>query len=335
MVFRGDKMLKLSVVMPIYNVAEHLERSLESILMQNYFDYEIILINDGSTDNSLEICEHYRRNYSHISMINQENKGTGMARNAGMALAKGKYLFFCDPDDYLNAGFFEAVDSFIKNEPEILIFSYWDILEESEGTSQKELVKIESDYLMNKTEFRESFADLFSKNMLYTLWNKVYNRAFLEENHMKFGNAAMGQDTRFNLEMYPFVSSVQLVEQPYYNYIKGRSNSSTTKYRENRTDLQLEEIQLVEEVLEKFGQKQEDLLKNVKRNILLENSNRIAESELSKKRKIELINELLNKDDFQEIIFDEKEAENLSLKLFQKRRIKTYLALKTIKSYFA
>lgn len=333
-IFRGDKMLKLSVIMPIYNVVEHLERSLESILKQNYSNYEIILVNDGSTDNSGEICEDYRSMHSHIKIIHQKNQGSGVARNAGMDIAKGKYLYFCDPDDYLNKCFFEAIDKYTKNEPEIIIFSYWDVYEGKYGLKQKELVEIESDYLMSKIEFQENFADLFSKNMLYTLWNKVYNKEFLTDHQIRFSDAAMGQDTRFNLEVYPYVSKVQLVKEPYYNYVKGRSDSSTTKHRENRTDLQLEEVKLLEDALKKLDQKEDDLIKNIKRNILLENSHRIAESELSKKRKIELIDRILNKEEFKEIIFDKKETKSFSLKLFKKRRIKTYLALKTIKSYF-
>lgn len=334
-IFRSDKMLKLSVIIPIYNVAEHLERSLESILMQNYSNYEIILVNDGSTDNSGEICEDYRSKHAHIKVIHQKNQGSGVARNIGMDIAKGEYLFFCDPDDYLNKHFFKAIDKYIKNEPEIIIFSYWDVYERKDGLKQKELVSNESDYLINRTEFREAFADLFSKNMLYTLWNKVYNTEFLFKHQIRFQEISMGQDTRFNLEVYPHVSKVQLVKEPYYNYVKGRSDSSTTKYRENRTDLQLEEVRLLEGVLKQFNQKEDVLIKTIKRKILLENSHRIAVSGLSKKRKIELINQILSKEEFQEIIFDKKEKQSLSLRLFKNNRVKTYLALKTIESYFA
>ena len=92
--------LKISVILPVYNVAQYLDSCLKSVIRQTLNEIEIICINDGSTDNSLEILKEFSRNDSRIIVITQENAGAGAARNKGLSLAKGKYLSFLDADDF-------------------------------------------------------------------------------------------------------------------------------------------------------------------------------------------------------------------------------------------
>ena len=102
-----DTSLKISVIIPVYNVEKYLRICLESILNQNFKGYEIILINDGSTDNSLNICREYEKKYSNIIVINEENSGPSAARNKGLEYAKGKYISFIDSDDELLPNYFK------------------------------------------------------------------------------------------------------------------------------------------------------------------------------------------------------------------------------------
>lgn len=101
-------MVEISVVVPVYNVETYLEECLNSIINQTFSDIEIICINDGSTDSSLDILNDYSKKDDRIKIINQENKGLGATRNKGIDLAKGKYIFFIDSDDYIELNtFFE------------------------------------------------------------------------------------------------------------------------------------------------------------------------------------------------------------------------------------
>lgn len=322
--------MKLSVIIPVYNVESYLERCINSILKQNYNDYEIILINDGSTDNSLSICKKYADNFSNVRLVNQKNQGSGFARNAGMKVAQGKYLYFCDPDDYLEEGFFDIVNEYIEKKPELIIFSYWDEFEKNGKPYKRQLVQIEENQYLSKTEFRDSFNELYSKYLLHTLWNKVYSSDFLKRNNIIFTDAPMGQDTRFNLSLYPLLTTVQLVKTPYYHYISNRIGSSTTKYRINRVELQLEEVKMLKETLERMDKTNEGLINKVKTDILLDNCSRITNSDISKEKKIDFINILLNKEAFETILDDNYNNERVTLNLLKNKKIKTYILLKNI-----
>ncbi|SJN16497.1 Glycosyltransferase [Marinilactibacillus psychrotolerans 42ea] len=94
-------MFEVSIIMPVYNVSAHLPRAIQSALNQTKMDFELILVNDGSTDDSGAICDHFAEEEPLlIQVIHQKNQGSGMARNAGLRKAKGKYIYFADPDDY-------------------------------------------------------------------------------------------------------------------------------------------------------------------------------------------------------------------------------------------
>ncbi|MGH2108681.1 glycosyltransferase family 2 protein [Aerococcus urinaeequi] len=324
--------MKFSIIIPVYNVAPYLEKCLDSLLNQNYNNYEIILVNDGSTDDSLEICKEYESKFSNIIVISQSNQGSGPARNAGMEVAQGDYLYFCDPDDYLAEDFLNHAENYIKSEPELVVFSYWDVQKSNGQIINKILVNIEEDKQLNRDEFRKNFVELFSKNLLYTLWNKLYRRDFLTSNKVEFTAASMGQDTRFNLKLYPLVSDVQLVKEPFYHYFSNRDGSSTEKYREDRIKLQLEEVELLEDVLAKINQIDHNLLNKLKLNIVLGNSHHIANSNIEMKEKIKALERILRTDSTRKILEENVDTANLSLKLLKNNRTKLYLTLKSIQN---
>lgn len=324
--------MKISVIVPVYNVEHYLERCLDSILKQNYNEFEIILINDGSTDGSLDICKKYAKKYENIQLVNQKNQGSGYARNTGMKVARGRYYYFCDPDDYLDEHFFESVDKAIERNPELIIYSYWEESEKDGEFYNKRLIEIEENRYLNQKDFRAVFEELFSKNLLYTLWNKVYSRRFLKENNIKFTNAPMGQDTRFNLCLYPFLKSVQLIKTPYYHYVSNRTGSSTTKYRTNRVELQLEEVKLLNRTLRMMDKDGKQLTDKVKTNILLDNCSRIANANITKTEKLEEIKKVLNKKDFQPLLQKDYNSGRIALKILKNEKLELFIFLKKIQN---
>lgn len=101
--------LQLSIIVPVYNVEKYLHRCMESLLAQDISDYEIILVDDGSKDQSPGICDKYAQDYSFVNVIHKKNEGLGFARNSGLAMAKGKYVSFIDSDDAVSADHFEVL----------------------------------------------------------------------------------------------------------------------------------------------------------------------------------------------------------------------------------
>lgn len=120
-----DSTLQLSIIIPVYNVEEYLRRCVDSILSQDYDAYEIILVDDGSTDNGGVICDELAQQYSHISVIHKSNGGLSSARNAGLKAAKGQYIWFIDSDDYIAEQSLGAIMSqIVQNQAEVIFFSY-------------------------------------------------------------------------------------------------------------------------------------------------------------------------------------------------------------------
>ena len=114
-----------SVIVPIYNNEAELPRCIESILNQDYKNFELILIDDGSTDGSASVCEQYANKNSNIVFIHKQNGGAATARNLGISIAKGEYIFFVDSDDYVSNNFCSvAVDAFVKENVDIVIFGF-------------------------------------------------------------------------------------------------------------------------------------------------------------------------------------------------------------------
>lgn len=115
-----------SIIIPVYNVKEYLDDCLKSILEQTYINYEIILVDDGSTDGSAELCDNYSRNYKNIKVIHENNSGVSCARNVGLANSSGKYILFVDPDDSVKKNFIDKlINSLLENSTDVACCSYY------------------------------------------------------------------------------------------------------------------------------------------------------------------------------------------------------------------
>lgn len=211
--------------MPIYNVKQFLHKSIDSVLNQSEKNIELILVDDGSTDGSRQIIEEYSTD-SRVSVILQHNSGTGSARNRGLKIAKGQYIYFMDPDDWLEGEMFlENKPLLEKSEPDILIFGHYDHIYNKVWTQD-----LDNKFIAKRSEFLSEFNSLFTKGVMYTLWNKLYKRDFLVENGLEFGTEKNGQDYMFNLSVYDKVDSAMINSQKYYHYVVKRAGSATNKF---------------------------------------------------------------------------------------------------------
>ena len=235
-------MLKYSVIIPVYNVENYLPRCLDSLLAQNYADLEILLIDNGSKDQSGQICEDYATKFSNITAYHIPNKGVGSARNFGLAKAKGEFICFVGADDYLEGNLFSDVESQLDSQLDLLLFSYYNSIEQnlSEITRSSKILPTEGK--KGKSDFIALFQELYLTDMMYTVWNKIYRREFLEEHQIAFESYELGEDVRFNLDVYQHVNAVFLVKSCYYVYISGRVESAMGQYNPNRMNYLLEEL---------------------------------------------------------------------------------------------
>lgn len=293
----------ISVIIPIYNVSQYLEKGLNSLLDQNYEKCELILIDDGSTDSSGEICDKFAINYSNIVVIHQENQGVGISRNNGISIAKGKYIYFFDPDDYLEGTLFLDVEQYLYADLDLIMFGYWDVI--SEFKKNKKCFSEKK--LYSKEEFEKDFKNLFQSKMLYTLWNKLYRKNFLLEHNIDFSNIRTGEDVLFNFKVYEFLNNCLVLKEVYYNYLYNRLDSATTNLDISRYVNKLNEFHGLTSLFEKFNIQDLNYLKNLKQEIFLDYIFHIYQSEDSKENKKKYIMRFLKSNDFTDVyIYDNK-----------------------------
>ena len=204
-------MSKVSVIVPVYNTEQYLPRCIDSILAQTFTDFELILVNDGSTDNSGMICNEYAKKDSRIIVIHKENGGVSSARNLGIDNAKGKYITFVDSDDYILSQYLDNIYTcLIKVKADLIFTSYTDIINE-----EKSIVKINYDF-----NCLEDYVSFFIINGNFTApWGKFFSRKIINENSLYFPyNIHRGEDTIFVYNYLLHCKKIYFIADYNYNY---------------------------------------------------------------------------------------------------------------------
>ncbi len=285
-------MLKYSVIIPVYNVENYLHRCINSILVQEYTDLEILLIDNGSTDSSGSICDTYASEYSNISVYHIENNGVGSARNFGLAKAQGEFICFVDADDYLVGSLFSDMENQLDSSLDLLVFSYYNSLEKnlSETARSAKILPIEGK--KDRNQFIALFTELFLSDMMYTVWNKIYRREFLEEHRIMFEQYELGEDVRFNLKVYERVNRISFSQTCYYVYISGRVGSAMGQYNPKRMSYQLEELGEIDQLMMRWDIHNDQFINQIKARILMSNIQNISIQNISlllKRRYVEAL----------------------------------------------
>lgn len=214
-------MIKLTVVVPAYNVEKYISKCLESLVNQTYNELEILVINDGSSDETEKIVKEFENKYKNLKLLNKINGGLSSARNYGINFAKGEYITFVDGDDYLDKKTYEDVmEKLIYEKSEMAIFSYKKIF-------KNKIKKIK----LNKKLYSENFLrKIFSKSdeASIIVCNKIFKKSIIIQNKIYFENKAYFEDTGFIFRYLYFVKKISIVNEPFYNYIQ-RKGSITKK----------------------------------------------------------------------------------------------------------
>lgn len=224
--------MKYSVIIPVYNAEKTLSACLSSILGQNYLDAEIILVNDGSSDRSSEICGEFAEKYQKIKYISQTNGGVSAARNTGLEHAVGEYILFVDSDDTVTDQYFEQLDILLEeNDYDFIQFSY---IVDNNRHRRRKVLKNKIAY--NQDDTSKLLSEAIFKKTLNSPWNKLYKREFLERYSIRFNNfLSIGEDKVFNFEYLPYIKLCRMSSQILYTVNTASSDSLS---RKKRTDLQ-------------------------------------------------------------------------------------------------
>lgn len=221
---------KISVLVPVYNVEKTLDRCMESILNQTFKDFEIIMVDDGSTDSSGAICDKYAEKYDFISVIHKNNEGLGPTRDAGVLAAKGEYVYHCDSDDWLKEDLLEkSYNAITENDADVVIFGY-DMYDKKDLSKLFGSVSIDSGVYIGKDEVRRLFVKHYHNAFIVlTAWNRLYKRSFLIDNELFFPALRRCQDMAYSLLLFDKIEKLVCINENLYCYViepgtfKGRS----------------------------------------------------------------------------------------------------------------
>lgn len=217
--------IKVSIIVPIYNSEKNLDRCVNSILRQSYKNLELILINDGSTDSSLDICNNFRKLNENIIVIDQKNMGVSAARNIGLRYATGDLIQFVDSDDYIDSDMTESLVNCIReNNADLVICGYKSIFQD-----RVVLHKCKNNNQCEIKSLKEDFAELYLDSMINSPCNKIYKIKFIQKFFDE--NLSLGEDLLFNLDYLKQCRNICLIETCFYNYIREDNNSLSSIYR--------------------------------------------------------------------------------------------------------
>lgn len=219
-------MEKVTIIIPVYNSEKYIGRCLDSVISQSYTDFKILVVNDGSKDNSQQIINEYKSKYPEkIILIEQENKGVAVTRNESIKKAMGKYIMFIDNDDFIDKDYIKTYISTIeKGDYDAVIGGY---------RRPDENGKIVRTLPLKESEW--------AKFMIMTPWAKIFKKQYLIDNDIEFLKNNIGEDIYFNLKAMLLSKKIKVIEYIGYNWLFNTTSVSNTKQK-NIQNLQVYEL---------------------------------------------------------------------------------------------
>jgi len=238
----------ISVIMPIYNVEKYIKTSVDSILNQSFRDFELILIDDGSTDNSGELCDKYAAKDSRVRVFHIKNNGVSNARNVGLRHANGQYVYFCDGDDYIDDNAFQVMSDILrKYSIDLLIFGYYFEAHKVDKNGRLYIDRYSASFDYNslyssKEDIKKDLVNMWNKSLMYNVWNKLYRLDIIRNQNIEFSTKlTMGEDLDFSNKYFVYCNSFYVLSDCFYHYIRERENSATTRFIDGWFKIRVEE----------------------------------------------------------------------------------------------
>ena len=246
----NNEKIKVSIIIPVYNVENLLYTCIESIINQSLDGIEIIIINDGSTDNSASICDKLSSTYSNIRVIHKINEGVSVARNTGIKLAKGEYIGFVDSDDYIHSDMYLKMYRYAKNNKCDIVMCDANI-EYLEHTSIDTINQLQESKILDK---KSIYPELLME-MAGSMWKCLYSKNLLIRNNIACPiGIKLSEDRIFNILAFGYCQKIFYLKESLYTQ-RIRSNSATTKYYDNMLELVINARNNIFEALDKSWNK--------------------------------------------------------------------------------
>ena len=215
--------MKISVIVPVFNSSKYISRCIESILNQTYNNFELILVDDGSIDNSLSILKEYETKDKRIKVFTQKNSGPGVARNLGIAKATGDYIVFVDSDDYIDEEYFDLLS---KKDDDVVFIDVNQVNEKFEMISEEHISIYASkpkDYIIRSQ---------LTGKIPWGGVRKAVKRVLLANNHIKYSNLQIGEEALYSFLVLYYAKSFSFINKAVYSYVN-RTNSQSKKNDED------------------------------------------------------------------------------------------------------
>lgn len=301
----------ISFIIPLYNAAEYVSSCIDAILQQKYSNWELIIVDDGSTDNSLDICMNYAYKDNRIKVVSEENSGSAVARNRGLAEASGEWIAFIDADDFINDDYLDKLVPKLSYKYDFVMFSYNEIngVNSIDMRNSQEEILIDSKKLGLLTkdviDTERRLFELYSSRS--QVWTKLYKKSFLDDNNISFDpKLRMCQDVMFNLKVYMHAKTAIYLPYNIYNY-RILQGSTCHKYSSNQVERIIELTRIMDDyVINNYLDSDSKLLMDKRKLVSLVNCCRLdfchKDNPKSYKDRCKSFQELRQQDIFKEAI---------------------------------
>lgn len=288
----------VSVIIPAYNCEKTIKQCVESVLKQTYSNIEIIIVNDGSTDNTSSILKSMAQKDSRIKNVDQVNQGPGAARNKGMDIAKGYYFSFVDSDDIVHIDYIEEMVNVAVKEDLDLVFC-------NMTTQGKEKTSKSLDYntIIGRDEVNRQIVNLIKQGKLNSPFAKIYKKDIQQKNNIYMPiEIDIGEDLQFNLEYIQNVNSFGLLNSSLYIYCTENS-TLTKKFRKNEYDVRVNNIKKLDLFLKKNNVEDKQFIDFLYLKLMYAECMNMRRN-ISKEERLERINVILQKKEIDNAIDD-------------------------------
>ena len=267
--------IKVSIIIPVYNVEKYLERQIKSVLNQSLEDIEVFLVDDGSTDSTPLICDEYAKLDNRINVIHKKNEGAHIARNVAIKEARGEYLAFFDGDDEEEKDMLKDLYEIAHNTQSDLVVSgfFIDTYYDNNKYITLDFIPKKQMTYTDKFSFRKEAYLYFDNNMFYSPWNKLYKREYIVDNNILFPHTYR-DDFPFVVEVIKDIDKISFTQKQYYRFKRERTESETSKYYKNLYEKRIEEHDMMLSLYNYWGLLNDD---NSREMIMRRHADRVIE----------------------------------------------------------
>lgn len=261
---RIEKMI--SVIVPVYNVEKYLEQCIDSLLSQTYQNFEIILVDDGSTDSSGKICDIYEENNENIKVIHKKNEGLGFARNTGLLYATGEYVTFIDSDDYADKYLLEDLyNGILETDVDVCIGGFKKVADSGQMLYEE---KYDEQYFIHDNTTNKAFIKMLGSlpskhdSIRMSVWNVLYKLSIIKNNNIQFPSERelISEDLIFDFFYYQHVKKCKILDNSNY-YYRSNPTSLTMSYRKDRFEKTLVFYNFLAKLLKNYNYSDEAFLR--------------------------------------------------------------------------